>query len=381
MKSRAADIDARSAADRKAMEELVNQGRRYRVAMVLAIGASYGIDVVVLSLYCLVQRFGPEVPAAYGLAGMVHVAFFATLHASGASDRTRDPHLTLGQMVFGLAIQLGALAFVPAIRAYFLGVIFIVFSFASLRLSLRKLLALWLGACVGIGAVFLAFPAGSIVPVVGSATPGDALIAGGSYASVLLRCLLLNHYATTLRQLFAKRTTDLSAQVREERARAERDGLTGALNRRGVLPLLEAQASLAYRHGAPCAIAMLDVDHFKAINDRFGHLAGDDVLRVIVRTVVAGLRPADRVARYGGEEFLLLMPSTTAQEGALVVERLRADLSRQAWPAPLSTLRLTVSAGLAQLRAGESALEAIERADKALYAAKEAGRDRLVLAP
>jgi len=163
---------------------------------------------------------------------------------------------------------------------------------------------------------------------------------------------------------------------------AETDPLTGVGNRLGMMRDLEREAQRAQRSGQPCCIAILDLDHFKAINDTYGHQAGDRVLNLAARFLVRRLRPYDRVYRYGGEEFLFCLPDTDLDKAARVLNRLRSLMARV--PVPLGSGRevhITASIGVAVLASGTKALQtAIARADAALYAAKQAGRNRVIRA-
>ena len=161
------------------------------------------------------------------------------------------------------------------------------------------------------------------------------------------------------------------------RAIANTDGLTGAVNRRHLFEVGETEIARADRYARPLTAAMIDVDHFKQINDTLGHAAGDDALRALVRVIRAELRQTDVVGRYGGEEFVVLLPETDGAAAAMTLERVRRQLAE----VPLhETTRMTVSIGLAEHR-GDERLEALlERADAAMYRAKAAGRDRLVVA-
>lgn len=157
------------------------------------------------------------------------------------------------------------------------------------------------------------------------------------------------------------------------------DPLTGTPGRMGMLAKLREQQALVERGIQACTLAMLDIDHFKAVNDTYGHKAGDAVLVAIARCLQGHLRPYDVVYRYGGEEFLVCLPNTGAAVGLEVVERLRravADLPHA--PDGKERIAVTVSAGLAEMGQGLGIEAAIDRADKALYAAKAAGRNRTV---
>jgi diguanylate cyclase (GGDEF)-like protein len=154
------------------------------------------------------------------------------------------------------------------------------------------------------------------------------------------------------------------------------DTLTGANSRIGMLTKLREQLELVKRNVQSCCIAMLDVDHFKAVNDAHGHMAGDKVLAAAARYVMEHIRPYDRLFRYGGEEFLLCMPSTDVATGYEVVERVREGLA--ATPIDhggMDPVRVSMSFGLTLLDPDVSVEQSIERSDKAMYAAKSAGRN------
>lgn len=161
-------------------------------------------------------------------------------------------------------------------------------------------------------------------------------------------------------------------------AAAEHDPLTGLANRAGFERLALAALAAATRAQKPSVAVLLDVDHFKAVNDGWGHPAGDAVLRGLARAATGGLRPGDALGRIGGEEFALVLPGLTAEEAQPLVDRLRAAIASQV-PHPGAPARtLTVSAGIAESSANDRpALElAFRAADQALYAAKQAGRNQ-----
>lgn len=154
------------------------------------------------------------------------------------------------------------------------------------------------------------------------------------------------------------------------------DPLTGASNRIGMLPRLREQHDLVKRDVQACSIAMMDLDHFKNVNDAYGHAAGDQVLIAAARYVMEHFRPYDKLFRYGGEEFLICMQNTGVAAAWEVVERVREGLAATPIDYGGTTpLRITVSFGLTQLEPDVSVEQSIERADKAMYAAKNAGRN------
>lgn len=174
----------------------------------------------------------------------------------------------------------------------------------------------------------------------------------------------------------------LGAAMRELRRLATRDALTNLLNRRAFDALLTEEVDRARRLGRPLTLAVLDLDHFKAVNDTYGHPAGDLVLTAVARVLEAGVRTIDRVARIGGEEFAVLLMETVAADGYGVACRLvEAVRSRPVVLADGRELGISLSAGVAELPSADGTESALlDAADRALYQAKRGGRDRAVLA-
>jgi diguanylate cyclase (GGDEF)-like protein len=166
---------------------------------------------------------------------------------------------------------------------------------------------------------------------------------------------------------------DITRGLREQ---AVRDPLTGQLNRRGGAEQLDREIARAHREQRPLAVAMLDVDHFKQVNDRFGHDTGDSVLRALAATMAERLRAYDFVARWGGEEWLAVMPGASLLDGVGIIERVRAAIETLR---PAGLPPVTVSAGVDELRPDETTADPVlARADAKLYQAKAAGRNRVI---
>jgi len=167
----------------------------------------------------------------------------------------------------------------------------------------------------------------------------------------------------------------------ETRELSLRDGLTGCFNHGYALNALEAELHRSRRTGAPLSILMFDVDHFKTVNDRFGHLFGDDLLSAVGEQLGHSMRTSDIRCRYGGDEFLVILPETPALGAQKVADMLRQDIAGLRVGTDSNWMAVTVSIGIAAAGAGELDPKAfIQRADEALYRAKSAGRNRLCLA-
>ncbi|HKG15836.1 MAG TPA: diguanylate cyclase [Pyrinomonadaceae bacterium] len=182
-----------------------------------------------------------------------------------------------------------------------------------------------------------------------------------------------------------KRERDLLQESAEElRRRAEAasemsmtDALTGLLNRYGLRRALQRELSEARRYTRPLSCLLLDIDFFKVINDTHGHAAGDAALMQAARVLTESVRGSDVVCRYGGEEFLVLAPETDARGANSLAEKIRLAVSSRLFGDGARAFALTLSAGVAELRPGESGNDMIARADLALYQAKQRGRDRV----
>jgi len=144
------------------------------------------------------------------------------------------------------------------------------------------------------------------------------------------------------------------------------------------MEILHREIDTARRCGTPLAVALIDIDHFKRVNDTMGHLAGDEVLRMLGTQLSGRLRARDALGRYGGEELLLVVPESSPQRPFLPMERLQRVIAEIPFSYNGTTIRITASFGVAWLQPGiDSAENLIHRADRALYAAKYAGRDRV----
>jgi diguanylate cyclase (GGDEF)-like protein len=192
--------------------------------------------------------------------------------------------------------------------------------------------------------------------------------------------MFIGIFSNSMRASLYQRGLKLKEAYRRIEELAELDELTGSFNRRCIMRMLEEQIVHAARTNAPCSIALIDLDWFKRINDAFGHPTGDEVLRTFAITVFANIRPVDRFGRYGGEEFLLVLPDTDQQSTARILERLRAIIAELDWSAFSPSMRVTISAGVATLRADENSDSLLARADSALYDAKARGRNRIITA-
>ena len=159
------------------------------------------------------------------------------------------------------------------------------------------------------------------------------------------------------------------------------DGLTGLYNRNHFFAEASKQSRITQRYRRPFAAIMMDIDHFKRINDTYGHPVGDEVIRVVAARLRATARDSDVLGRYGGEEFALVAPETGAS-ATMLAERLRAVIGAEPVQTVAGPLAVTISVGMAHVDGGEHDFnQLLARADAALYGAKQSGRNRVVIAP
>jgi diguanylate cyclase (GGDEF)-like protein len=198
-------------------------------------------------------------------------------------------------------------------------------------------------------------------------------------AIVMLAISQLSGQLSDMRTRLKTQKIALEQALSHIKEMAARDELTGLPNRRRMMTLLQEHATRHARGGLRFFVCIIDLDHFKSINDTYGHAAGDAVLRAFATQAQAVLRSTDMIGRWGGEEFLLLLPESPPGDPTLGVARLRDSLASVPASPALYDLRVRFSAGFARYEDGEPIDQAIERADRALYAAKSAGRNRSVV--
>lgn len=204
----------------------------------------------------------------------------------------------------------------------------------------------------------------------------SAVAGGGAQHRRMRRSRVAAPQAAMLELLAAEaRIADLENALRRAQAAAVTDTLTGALNRRGFDQAHEREAARSRRSGSPLALALIDLDDFKRLNDTLGHQAGDEALIHLVRTLRSALRPSDILGRFGGEEFVLMLPDTGLDEAVTALTRFQRQLADCRVTG--SGVALSFSAGVVVQSPGESLRESIERADAATYAAKRAGKNRV----
>jgi diguanylate cyclase (GGDEF)-like protein len=362
----------------KAVRAAQTRGRdqRRRLRWAGATAASYAVDTLFLALFAAAGVIAGTVPLAYGAAAALILGATGLLTATNANLRFRDPNLTAPLMAVAVLLQLAVVAMAPQIAFPFLANLFTVFAFGMLWMTPRQSIAVWTLGAAALAVLDSAVGARFSIPV---ATAWERLLVWTYFALILGRCVLLSVQATHLRGRIDEGRRKLAESLDQMRQLASHDELTKALNRRSLMAALDQARSRAERGGEAFSVALLDLDHFKEINDTHGHAVGDDVLRAFAKMGFRGLRESDAFGRYGGEEFMLILGATPPAAAQAAVERLRASVGARDWSEFAPDLKVTVSAGVTGFRRGETVSQLLSRADSALYDAKHAGRDCVVV--
>ncbi|MGZ3181337.1 MAG: diguanylate cyclase [Telluria sp.] len=284
--------------------------------------------------------------------------------------------LALCQAVFALGCTLYAYTITGPIRGAALMVMVVVIVYCMFSLRPRQAAALTFTALAALALIMLRMARlepQRYPPVVEALNFAVATL---SMVSVTVLTAAMHD----LRSRLKRQKEELLAAVARIQTLATQDELTALANRRHMNDMLKAEEQrLAARH-APTCLALIDIDFFKSVNDRFGHAGGDAVLRAFADAARSALRARDTCARWGGEEFLLMLPETSLEDAQRVLARVAERFATMAIPGIEPRVPITFSAGVAAHDAPETFAETIGRADKALYQAKSSGRNRILAA-
>lgn len=350
--------------------------RRRRQTLFVA-AASHVINVALLAVFAAAGTTSPTLVIAFAIGATIKVAVFMAISESGLSDRWKDHFLAGPYTAATCALMLAFIYAGPDVAVVFLCAFFLIANVIAFRAEpLRGAIA-----CVVMsGSVIALYILADLPIVLPAGNPLERLGVLSTFAATLVRIMFINIFATRVRDNLYRRSAALETAYKRIEELAEVDELTGALNRRSIMKLLDDEFAHCRQSGGAFSVALIDLDHFKQINDRFGHLTGDEVLRTFAISIFANIRAIDKFGRFGGEEFLLLLPETSHDSAARMLDRLRAIVETLDWSAFSDGLTVTISAGVATLRPGETSESLLARTDIALYAAKERGRNRIAAA-
>jgi len=298
--------------------------------------------------------------------------FYAWMR-SGLNLKMADPSLTLIQMVVATLVIMFLMYNANHVRGPYLIIYPVIFLFGVFKLNTKQFLSLTL---------FVLFTYGFVIYMLEQYHPEKISVNEDVLQWMALAVLLpffsfIGGHLSSLREKLRSNHTELQQAMTIIHEMAIRDELTGLYNRRHLLELLGIEKHRADRSGQLFCLLLLDIDHFKKVNDNFGHLAGDKVLKIAANVVQRELRAFDFCGRYGGEEFVLVMGQTTMEGAITCADRLRHSVEAIRFPDLADDFWVTISLGITEYRLREEISETIRRADEALYRAKRAGRNRI----
>jgi len=289
---------------------------------------------------------------------------------SGLNKKFKDHSLTLLQMVIATFWAMVVVYYADSIRSVVLLLYLVVFVFGLFRLNVWQFLFLSAFAVVNYAVVILLLYT-THPEVINTRIEILNIVV---LATVLPWFSLVGGYITRLRAQISKALSTIEQL-------AIIDDLTQVFNRRQMYKILNDQKALGDRGIHPFSICIFDLDHFKRVNDTFGHSAGDIVLRTVAQEAQKNLRNIDHIARYGGEEFILILTNLEIPEAIICAERIREMTKKLVFEKLPNDFKITISVGVTKYQPSEPIQDAINRADKALYRAKLNGRDRVEFEP
>jgi len=292
---------------------------------------------------------------------------------TGLNLKFRDPSLTIIQMCAAILVTMYGMYFANESRGVLLLVYILILIFGIYKLNTRSFLYVSAFTLVtyGIDIALLNYFRSDTVNL------NIEYLQFLVLSMVLVAFSIIGGHISSLRRNLRISRTELEKSLTIIKEMSIRDDLTGVYNRRHLMELLEHEYHRISRGGAHFSVAMLDIDHFKSVNDTHGHLTGDEVLKAVSDVIRNSLRSADFCGRYGGEEFLLVMTQTNINGALLCAERIRSTIEQSRFTSLGPNFRVTVSLGVTEFTGKEDIPNMIARADKALYRAKESGRNRV----
>jgi len=354
--------------------------QRHRLRMTLLSVVNSFLQSIVIGLYAAAGTIDWQIAAIFAAASLGTTGLFALGVAARWLLKLGDARLLQAQLAVNFIVQIAFLFLAPTLWMIFLASTLITCTYAMVAFTPQQFTGLWLGY----GAITaIALFAGHERFETPTPTPQNIAILWLFFFIGVRRLGLTGAQFSRLREQLSEKNKQLTILLERNKELASHDELTGAFNRRQLMQLLAEERDRAGRASESFSVAIFDLDHFKNINDRFGHAGGDAVLKRFCALTSQAMRSTDRFARYGGEEFVLLMPMTASIATATqAAERIRRVVGSEDWTATLgeSATPVTVSAGVALWRTGETVEELLARADAALYQAKDQGRDRCVAA-
>jgi diguanylate cyclase len=340
------------------------------------IGLSYGYDAAMLFGFYCAGYIDIRLPLIFAALCGICVGSVFLAHASSWSRKQADPTLFLPQQLFAISIALAVAVLAPQIAFQPFATLFAICAFGFMAPSTSSFIISWSAGAAGALAIIVLLGPRLEMP---TSTLMGQIITGGVVLGLLARCIWIALFVKRLQLRLKERNSALKEAMARIEALANLDELTGLPNRRAIIAFLDEQIMICMRTSLSLTVALVDVDHFKRINDRCGHQAGDRTLQIFARVAASCLRKTDRIGRFGGEEFLVVLVGTPLKAAEEPLDRIRDKLKFYDWRGVGEDIEITVTIGAAAYMPGEPVESLIRRADTALYLGKESGRDRVVL--
>jgi len=331
---------------------------------------------MVLVGYCYYQGFFrmslQNTIAWFSSVILMNIAFYITFR-TGLNKHFKDPSLTMLQMLFGTFVAMVVTYYTDEVRGTLLLIYLVVFIFGVFRLQLRQFLILELYALTGYGYVILLLLANHPEKI----DLNVEVLYWMVLAVVLSWFSAIGSYIKHLRSRLVKTNIELKKANDIIRQSAIIDDLTQVYNRRQMMKILQREKALADRGEPSFSLCIFDLDNFKQVNDTFGHLKGDMVLKTLVMAVKEDIREQDYIARYGGEEFVVIFAYPDLDDALVCANRIKELASNLRFKGLPGDFRITISMGVSRYHPAESIDALIGRADTALYRAKTTGKNRI----
>ena len=357
-------------------ESQEQETQKYQNLRARRLGMSFASYMVTLSIviYCWWQGMIPfRLVAEFLVACLLINSVFWYLIHTGRNLKFRDPSMTSVQMIVSLLPPLWVMAFLDAgqARAIFLLIAIVPMLFGILALSTRQFIMVGLWFCGLYGLLLL----GLWVYRPHVLNSELEILQTVAFLLVMAEITVIGGFISGLRGKLRQRNRELGAAMEQIRELVNVDSLTGVYNRRRLFEVIHEESSRYSRSPGSFSICLLDIDHFKQVNDTYGHQAGDIILKAVAQGVAGDLRTIDCFGRYGGEEFLIVLPQTPLDGARIKAERVLARVASLKFPLIGDGFQITVSIGVAEYHNDETTDDTLQRADKALYEAKDAGRN------
>ena len=354
------------------IEQRESRRQAHRIYMSGLVVRNMLVESVELGLFAYAGTIPAWIAVAFFVVGLTASGAIYLFIRAGYNMRLKERGLLVPQLVINGLIQIGFLILAPHLTILFLLVLIAFSGYAAVEFTPRQFTISWL--IYGAGTALALWLTRDRFAYPGVSGLETALV--WLFFFMTLRSLTLaSARFSSLREKLSEKNHELQRSLRQIEELASRDYLTGVFNRGHLMTMLIAELRRSERSGEVFCFVMLDLDHFKAINDSHGHPVGDMVLKTVCDIASHTLRVVDRIGRLGGEEFGIILPNTMLDDGVTSIERLREAVQHHPWERSVPGLKVHFSAGISAHAKGDSVETLIKRADEALYAAKQRGRN------